>query len=44
MRAYDAAGDRALALRQFHRCRALIRQRLGVEPSPETRTLFASLL
>ena len=44
MRAYDAAGDRALALRQFHRCRALIRQRLGVEPSPETRALFASLL
>jgi DNA-binding SARP family transcriptional activator len=44
MRAYAAAGDRALALRQFHACRALIRQRLGTEPSPETRALFASLL
>ena len=44
MRAHVAIGDRALALRQFHRCRALLRQRLGTEPSPETRALFASLL
>lgn len=44
MRAYAQAGERALALRQFHACRATLRGRLGVEPSPETRELYASLL
>lgn len=44
MRTYAAAGERALALRQFHLCRQLLRERLGVEPSRATQTLFASLL
>ncbi len=44
MQAYAGAGERALALRQFHACRALLRQRLGVEPSTETRGLYSSLL
>jgi len=44
MRAYAQAGERALALRQFHACRALLRGRLGVEPSRETRELYSSLL
>jgi len=44
MRAYAGAGERALALRQFHACRALLRHRLGVEPSPETRALYGELL
>jgi len=44
MRAYAQAGERPLALRQFHACRALLRGRLGVEPSQETRELYASLL
>ena len=44
MRAYAQAGERALALRQFHACRATLRSRLGVEPSPETRELYSSLL
>ncbi len=44
MRAYAQAGERALALRQFHACRATLRGRLGVEPSAETRELYASLL
>ena len=44
MRAYSAAGERALALRQFHACRATLRGALGVEPSAETRELYTSLL
>jgi DNA-binding SARP family transcriptional activator len=44
MRAYAQAGERPLALRQFHACRAILRSRLGVEPSPETRELYSSLL
>jgi DNA-binding SARP family transcriptional activator len=44
MGAYAQAGERPLALRQFHACRATLRARLGVEPSPETRQLYASLL
>jgi DNA-binding SARP family transcriptional activator len=44
MRAYVQAGERPLALRQYHACRATLRQRLGIEPSPETRELYVSLL
>jgi DNA-binding SARP family transcriptional activator len=44
MRVYGQAGERALALRQYHACRALLRQRLGVEPSRETRALYSALL
>ena len=44
MRAYAQAGERPLALRQFHACRAILRGRLGIEPSQETRELYASML
>ena len=44
MRAYAQAGERALALRQFHACRATLRSRLGIEPSAETRQLYSSML
>jgi ATP/maltotriose-dependent transcriptional regulator MalT/DNA-binding SARP family transcriptional activator len=44
MRAYAQAGERPLALRQFHACRATLRGRLGIEPSPSTRELYRSLL
>ncbi len=44
MRAYAQAGERPLALRQFHACRATLRARLGIEPSAETRELYTSLL
>jgi DNA-binding SARP family transcriptional activator len=44
MRVYAQAGERALALRQYQACRAILRQRLGVEPSRETRALYADLL
>ncbi|HSI31716.1 MAG TPA: bacterial transcriptional activator domain-containing protein, partial [Miltoncostaeaceae bacterium] len=44
MRTYAAAGERALALRQFHACRTLLRERLGVAPSRETRDLHTQIL
>ena len=44
MRAYAQAGERPLALRQFHACRAILRGRIGIEPSEETRELYTSLL
>lgn len=44
MRAYAAAGERALALRQFHACRTVLRREQGIEPDPETRALYAALL
>ncbi|MEW6582744.1 MAG: BTAD domain-containing putative transcriptional regulator [Actinomycetota bacterium] len=44
MRVFAQAGERALALRQYHACRALLKGRLGVEPSKETRALYAELL
>jgi DNA-binding SARP family transcriptional activator len=44
MRAYAAAGERGLALRQFHACRRILRERLGSEPGPETRSLYTALL
>ena len=44
MRAYVAAGERALALRQFHACRAVLRRRQGIEPGRETRALYAAIL
>lgn len=44
MRAYARAGERALALRQYHACRAVLRRELGVEPSAETRSLYQHLL
>lgn len=44
MEAYVAGGERALALRQFHACRTLLREGLGVEPSRETRELHVRIL
>lgn len=44
MRAHAAAGNTAEALRVYERCRALIREELGVAPSPETRAAHAAVL
>jgi len=44
MRAYTAAGERPRALRQYHALRTVLREQLGVEPGPETRDLYRSLL
>ena len=38
------AGEKALALRQYHACRAVLRRELGVEASPETRALYQLIL
>lgn len=39
MRLYYLAGDRGAALAAYERCRALLRDTLGVEPLPETAAL-----
>ena|SRR5438105_339637 len=44
MRSYFLAGERALALRQFHTCRSVLRQSRGAEPDPETNALYMRLL
>ena len=44
MLVYAQAGERALALRQYHACRAVLRGRLGIEPCRETRELYSALL
>ena len=44
MRAHDAAGNSAEALRAYEACRLLIADELGVPPSPETRAVHAGIL
>jgi TolB-like protein/DNA-binding SARP family transcriptional activator/Tfp pilus assembly protein PilF len=39
MEAYLAAGEKAQALRHYDKLRKLLREELGVEPSPETQAL-----
>jgi DNA-binding SARP family transcriptional activator len=40
---FAARGERALALRQYKRCRQILLAEFGVEPSEETRSLYAAL-
>lgn len=44
MRLYNYNGDRANALQIYHRCMAVLREELGVNPSPTTRKLYEQLL
>ncbi len=44
MATYARAGEKGLALRQYHACRAVLRRELGVEASPETRALYQLIL
>jgi SARP family transcriptional regulator, regulator of embCAB operon len=44
MRAHAAAGNRAEALRAYARCRALLSEDLGVDPSPATEAVYLALL
>jgi DNA-binding SARP family transcriptional activator len=44
MRAYAAAGERAMALRQYHLCRTVLRREQGVEPGPQIRALYLALV
>lgn len=43
MEAHLRCGNRALALRQYRRCEALLAQELGAPPMPETRALAAAI-
>jgi DNA-binding SARP family transcriptional activator/streptogramin lyase len=44
MEAHAAAGNRAEALRVYERCRRLLAEELGAYPSPETESIYRSLL
>ena len=44
MEAHVAAGNRAEALRVYERCRRLLADELGTYPSPETESIYRSLL
>src|SRR5262249_42318173 len=44
MRMLRDQGNRAEALRVYERCRRLLRDELGVSPSPETEALYLTLL
>jgi len=44
MRVCDAAGDRARAVRAYHVCATTLAGELGIEPSPETRAIYESLV
>jgi predicted ATPase/DNA-binding SARP family transcriptional activator/Tfp pilus assembly protein PilF len=44
MRLHAIAGDRAAAVRVYHRCEATLRRELDVEPSPATREAYARVL
>jgi len=43
MRLYCETGDRAAAIRQFERCRALLAQEMGIEPMQETLDLYVEI-
>ncbi len=44
MLAHAARGNRAEAIRVYHRCRELLKEDLGVSPSVETEALYLKLL
>lgn len=44
MRAHTGAGNPAEALRVYERCRTLIGEELGVEPSPQTESVYLEIL
>lgn len=44
IRRYVRMGERARAMRHYRELAALLREQLGVRPSPETGALYAALL
>lgn len=44
MRVHQRAGDRAEALRVYERCREVLAEELGIDPSPETEGVYLEIL
>lgn len=44
MELHDRMGDRATALRIYHQCLEILRDQLGIDPSPETQRLYHRFL
>src|SRR5205085_5948551 len=44
MRAHEAGGNRAEALRAYERCRQMLAEEMGVSPDPETEAVYVGLL
>lgn len=44
MRVQAGAGDRASALRVYERCRSLLSEEMGADPSPETQRPYLEIL
>lgn len=44
MRLHYQSGDRATALQIYHQCMTVLREELGIDPSPATRELYEQLL
>lgn len=43
MEIFIAEGDRSLAAHQYRLCQRILQERLGIDPSPKTQKLFATL-
>ena len=44
MRLHQLRGDRAAALQVYHQCLTVLREEMGIDPSPATQTLYQQLL
>lgn len=44
IRLYGESGDRATAIQLYHRCRQILQEELGIDPSAETQQLYQTLL
>lgn len=44
MMAYSALNDRSSIVRQYERCKLVLKKELHIEPSPQTASLFESLM
>jgi DNA-binding SARP family transcriptional activator len=44
MRAHALGGNRAEALWAYERCRKLLANELGVDPAPETKTVYRQIV
>ena len=44
MQLHDKLGNRAMALQIYHQCMNILRDELGIDPSPVTQQLYSKLL